>query len=90
LDAKKGRSVLWVVFQSHEYKISRVLTFYWVLHVYFLYTIIMIQVKRWHDRNKSGAWALINLIPIIGLWAIVENGFLRGNRESNIYGEPQT
>ena len=24
------------------------------------------SVKRWHDRNKSGAWLLIGVIPIIG------------------------
>jgi uncharacterized membrane protein YhaH (DUF805 family) len=82
--------MLWMVFQSYEYEISKVLTFYWVLHVYFLYPIVMIQVKRWHDRNKSGAWAFINLIPIIGLWAIIENGFLEGSQDTNDYGEAQT
>jgi uncharacterized membrane protein YhaH (DUF805 family) len=38
---------------------------------------LSIQVKRWHDRNKSGWWALIGLIPIIGpVWALAETGFL--------------
>jgi len=26
---------------------------------------LAIQTKRWHDRNKSGAWILINFIPYL-------------------------
>ena len=48
---------------------------------------IAIQVKRWHDRDKSGWWILINFIPIIGLWALVENGFLSGTEGKNRFGE---
>ena len=45
------------------------------------------QVKRWHDRDKSAWWLLINLVPIIGgLWALVENGFLPGSPSTNRYG----
>jgi uncharacterized membrane protein YhaH (DUF805 family) len=47
-----------------------------------------IQVKRWHDRGKSGWMVLINCIPIIGtLWALVELGFLPGTMGGNEYGE---
>ena len=45
------------------------------------------QVKRWHDRNKSGWWIFIALIPIIGsIWALIETGFLRGTDGPNPYG----
>ena len=47
----------------------------------------VIQVKRWHDRDKSGWWILINFIPIIGIWALIENGFLRGTEGKNRFGE---
>ncbi len=48
---------------------------------------LAIQVKRWHDRGKSGWWVLIALVPIIGaLWAIIETGFLQGTRGANEYG----
>ncbi len=48
---------------------------------------LAIQVKRWHDRDKSGWWVLINLIPVIGvIWAIVENGFLTGTEGNNRFG----
>src|SRR3954467_8244376 len=31
------------------------------------------QVKRWHDRGKSGLMILINFIPVVGwIWAGVE------------------
>ncbi len=48
---------------------------------------LAISTKRWHDRNKSGWWFFINLIPLIGpLWAIIETGFLRGTYGENYYG----
>jgi uncharacterized membrane protein YhaH (DUF805 family) len=49
---------------------------------------LAIQVKRWHDRDKSGWWVLINFVPILGpIWALVENGFLTGTEGSNRFGE---
>lgn len=50
-----------------------------------------IQVKRWHDRGKSGAMVLINLIPYIGgIWTFVECGCLRGSVGHNQYGHDPT
>jgi len=47
------------------------------------------QVKRWHDRGKSGAMVLINVIWIIGwIWTFVELGCLRGSEGENQYGLP--
>ncbi len=61
----------------------------WMLYIAMAYPGIMIQIKRWHDRNKSGWWVLINLFPLIGaLWALIENGFLRGDERMNDYGVP--
>ncbi|HEY0607511.1 MAG TPA: DUF805 domain-containing protein [Herpetosiphonaceae bacterium] len=52
---------------------------------------IMVQIKRWHDRDKSGWWILIGLVPIIGgIWALVETGFLPGTPGPNRFGAPQT
>jgi uncharacterized membrane protein YhaH (DUF805 family) len=43
--------------------------------------------KRWHDRDKSGWWALVSFIPMIGwLWALIVAGFLRGTPGPNRYG----
>ena len=50
-----------------------------------------ITVKRWHDRDKSGWWLLINLVPIVGvIWSLVENGFLRGTEGTNRFGPDLT
>ena len=62
-----------------------------ILLMLFLVAIIWpalaIQAKRWHDRDKSAWWILIGLIPVIGpLWALVENGFLRGTEGNNRFG----
>ena len=48
---------------------------------------IAVAVKRYHDRNKSGWWVLIVLVPVIGgLWYLIECGFLRGTVGPNNYG----
>jgi uncharacterized membrane protein YhaH (DUF805 family) len=58
-----------------------------VVSIAMIYPAIALYAKRWHDRNKSGWWTLIGLIPIIGaIWMLVELGFLRGTEGSNDYG----
>lgn len=53
-----------------------------------LYPSICIAIKRWHDRDKSGWWILIVLIPLVGfIWYVVEAGFLRGTEGPNRFGE---
>lgn len=48
---------------------------------------LAVLVKRWHDRDKSGWWVLITLIPIIGpIWQGIECFFLPGTDGSNKYG----
>lgn len=52
---------------------------------------IFVYIKRFHDRDKSGWWVLITLIPIIGaLWLIIELGFLKGTPGPNRFGPPVT
>ena len=58
-----------------------------VLFIPFIWIGLAVQVKRWHDRNKSGGWVLLPLLPIIGgLWALIELGFLKGTNGDNEYG----
>jgi uncharacterized membrane protein YhaH (DUF805 family) len=48
---------------------------------------IIVQIKRWHDLDKSGWWVLVNLIPILGgLWSLIECGFLKGTNGQNRFG----
>ena len=51
-----------------------------------IYLQIALSAKRWHDRGKSGWWTLIGFVPVIGLWMLVECGFLRGTPGDNQYG----
>ena len=53
-----------------------------------IWIIFAVQIRRWHDRNKSGFWCLINLIPFIGsFWTIIELGMLPSRAEVNEYDE---
>lgn len=57
----------------------------------FLWINYALQIKRWHDRDKSGWWVLINFIPYVGgIWSFVENGCLRGTVGNNNYGSDPT
>ncbi len=48
---------------------------------------LAVLVKRWHDRDKSGWWILIILIPFIGwLWQLIECGFMEGTQGPNRFG----
>jgi uncharacterized membrane protein YhaH (DUF805 family) len=45
--------------------------------------------KRLHDRNRSGWFQLVALIPVVGLvWTIVEIACLSGTPGPNRYGPP--
>ena len=45
-----------------------------------------VSVRRFHDRNKSGWWLLIGLVPIIGIfWLFVDLALLPANEEGNSY-----
>jgi uncharacterized membrane protein YhaH (DUF805 family) len=61
------------------------------VYVFYIWTLLALQVKRWHDRNKSGWWVLIALLPVAGpIWAFVEAGCLRGTEGSNNFGGDPT
>lgn len=58
-----------------------------VWFIAYIWSGICLNAKRWHDRNKSGWWQLIGIIPIIGeFWALAETGFLRGTQGPNRFG----
>ena len=53
----------------------------------FIYFVLAIYAKRWHDRDKSGWWSLITLVPVIGsIWILIELGMLEGTRGGNRFG----
>lgn len=53
----------------------------------YLVATLAIGVKRWHDRDRSGWWILIYLVPVIGpIWTFIECGCLRGTDGDNRFG----
>lgn len=62
------------------------IVFYAVLAVA-MWIWLAVTVKRFHDRDKTGWWMLIVLVPLIGaLWYLIEAGFVRGTEGRNRYG----
>ncbi|MEJ0064180.1 MAG: DUF805 domain-containing protein [Caulobacteraceae bacterium] len=60
---------------------------YFVVLFFAIWTGLALQIKRWHDRDKSWVWIFIAFIPIVGaIWALVEVGFLDGTPGPNKYG----
>jgi uncharacterized membrane protein YhaH (DUF805 family) len=60
---------------------------YFVVLFFALWTGLALQIKRWHDRDKSWVWIFISLIPLVGaIWTLIEVGFLDGTQGPNKYG----
>jgi uncharacterized membrane protein YhaH (DUF805 family) len=58
-----------------------------IIYVAMIWPSVALGVKRFHDRNKSGWWVLISLVPVIGgLWYLIECGFLEGTKGPNQFG----
>jgi uncharacterized membrane protein YhaH (DUF805 family) len=61
--------------------------FYTVFGIASIWFGLALYAKRWHDRDKSGWWSLIILIPLVGpIWLLVECGILEGTRGPNRFG----
>jgi uncharacterized membrane protein YhaH (DUF805 family) len=57
-----------------------------VLYVAAIYVGIALGVKRCHDRDRTGWFLALGLIPLVNLWVLVEVGFLDGTQGPNKYG----
>ncbi len=47
---------------------------------------IALSVKRWHDLDKSGWFALLGFVPLVNLYALVMCGFVQGTQGTNQFG----
>ncbi len=58
-----------------------------VVNLLLLWPTLAVSIKRWHDRNHSGWFVLVVLVPFVGwLAALVVNGFLPGTPGPNRFG----
>ena len=61
--------------------------FYWLGILLCFWPGLAISVKRCHDRNRSGWFCLVAMIPFVSLWYMVEVGFLPGTAGPNRFGQ---
>jgi len=58
-----------------------------VLALALFWPSLAVQVKRWHDQDRSGWWVLIGFIPLVGwLIALSMNGFIASTPGDNRFG----
>lgn len=50
---------------------------------------IAVGVKRCHDRDRSGWFLLLSVIPLLNFWTMIELWFLPGSPGGNKYGLPE-
>ncbi len=47
---------------------------------------VSFQVRRCHDRDRSGWFVLLWLLPILNIWGLIEMYFLAGTPGTNRFG----
>lgn len=47
---------------------------------------LALNVKRCHDRNRTGWFVLLAFLPLLSIWYLIEIVFLRGTEGNNYYG----
>lgn len=57
-----------------------------IFSVIAIYPSLAVAVKRLHDRNRSGWFILLGLIPLVNIWILIEVWFLKGTTGENQYG----
>lgn len=48
-----------------------------------LYSSMMVNYKRCHDRNRSGIFSYLLVVPLINIWPAIELGFLGAHDDNN-------
>lgn len=67
-----ARFIIHIIF-GHGSGIAHLLEL--IVALVLLYPSVNLGIKRFHDRDKSGWWVLIVLIPVIGwIWYFIEAG----------------
>jgi uncharacterized membrane protein YhaH (DUF805 family) len=57
-----------------------------IFELIILWPGIAMLIKRSHDRDRSGWFVLLFLVPLLNLWPLIELYFLRGTIGSNRFG----
>jgi len=57
-----------------------------VASVVSVFVIVPLAIKRSHDLGKSGHFLWLLLIPLYGVWPMIQLTFIKGEACSNQYG----
>ena len=60
-----------------------------VIGVCYFYIHCVVNIKRWHDLDKHGLWAVLNYLPLIGFFvSVIVCGMMKGKHadKENSYG----
>jgi uncharacterized membrane protein YhaH (DUF805 family) len=57
-----------------------------VLSLLLMWPWFAIAVKRFHDRDQSGWWSIVGLVPLIGMIVMIVVGCLKGTDGENRFG----
>lgn len=72
--------------------INMVPTVIWIieitLYILIVYSMVILSIKRLHDRNHSGWWLAIGLIPILTPFMLIYLLFFPGTSGANRFGNP--
>ena len=55
---------------------------------FLVWSSFCITAKRLHDRGKPAWIYAFQLVPVIGIWVVIECGFMEGDAGANAYGPP--
>lgn len=47
---------------------------------------LAVGIKRCHDRDRTGWFLLVSLIPLVNIWLLIELWFIKGTDGANQYG----
>ncbi len=93
-DGRISRTDYWIysipiilAFLANEFLITEAREIpYLIVLALIIYPSMMINIKRAHDRNRTGFFSLLLVVPIISLWPLIEFGFIKGSNGKNKYG----
>jgi len=58
-----------------------------IVYIAVIWFGLALAIKRLHDRNRSGWFYLLMLVPLVNIWIAIEILFLRGTEGPNRFGQ---
>ena len=82
-----GSIPLAIIMTSAEFFLLEANTWlYLLIALPLIYAGFSLSIKRAHDRNKTGWFTLLFLVPIVSLWPAIELCFFKGSSGNNKFG----